>query len=125
MSVFSIIEQTTLPLPLIAPMAGLLACGATALKPVVGVAILAFAAEIGFVNSHDAHELREVGIAHRSARAMAHIAKLSEAKKSQNTRICRRWARRNARFALKDRVKNLEPRHQWVLVFSKIVPTRR
>ena len=78
------------------------------------VLVLFLSANKSLVYFDDTHKLAEIGVGHSSAQAMTHIP----------SRPCRRLLaekhssnlpRRNALFALQDRVQNLEPRFDGVL----------
>jgi hypothetical protein len=110
----SIIWQITLPLREIAPITGILSAVPPPLNLSLAWAIFAFAADVSLIHFDDAHQLRELRIAHRSAKPMAHVPSCVK-RRSFAEKHSAKLARRDTFFALKDRVKDLKPRHQRML----------
>jgi hypothetical protein len=80
----------------------------------ISVAILVLAADVSFVYLDNAHELNKLGIAHRGPQSMAHVPSGME-RGCLSEKHAPKLARRNALFALKDCVENLEPSDQRML----------
>lgn len=89
-----------------------LAATARNMTPLVCMAILVLATEIGFVHFNDAHEFKKVGILHRSAKPVAEIPR---GLVGTGADLPVNLESAHALLAVEHRIENLKPRSQRIL----------